>query len=64
VWVKGPGSGVCHSSSFSAYVKNEWSCNSNSLHAFMACIGVASSFTASGIFIRFLKKIIRIIMKI
>jgi hypothetical protein len=56
VWVKGPGSEVCHSSSFSADVKKEWICNSNPPHAFMACIGVASSFIASGIFNRFLKK--------
>ena len=56
MWVKGPGSEFYHSSSFSADVKNERSCNSNPPHAFMAFIGVASSFTASGIFSRFLKK--------
>ena len=36
--------------------KNEWNCNYNPPYAFMACVGIASSFIASGVFSRFLKK--------
>ena len=55
-WIKRPGSEFCHASSFSADVKNEWSCNSNPPYVFMTRVGVALSFTACGVFSRFLKK--------